>query len=445
MLVSFLKSLAASEARAESVAPARAAIVFPELTFARGGKVIAFVSGSQGDALRQHTLEMLRPLRPHCTGVAVIDIRDPGWHEQLAAAAQEPVWFAMAPFGGGEVFRAASGEVASPWAEAGIPFVRLFGDTPAYFPSKHFQHFRNSINAYGHAEHWEFYLKWFNAGAPSLWQPLFPLDARPREAVDVDRKLAGSRIVFVKNGNCPDRLVDYWRTQLPPEVARALEAVAEEACGRLDEPYDFAVGVQAWFSRLGIDLGRNRRLLFFMVAQLDDYTRRRKSTLIARSLLDLPVVVRGIHWDHVDFSGRRATHDADSDYTRTRDLFDSSLAIVDMSANTHRGAHDRALRAAGRYTTCFTNLTRFFGESFPDAASFTYRFDEDSIAALVGSALERPLETVEIGFAQAERMRKLLTEERYVEQLVAAIDACALGCGGRPTSTQDFVIYEPLA
>lgn len=443
MLLSFLKGLATAERRTHTpTEPLKSTA--PEMTYGRNGTIIAFVSRSEGDALRQHTLEMLKPLRSHCSRAAIIDFTDSNWHTEFEAAIRDPVWFAMAPFGGGELFPAGDGQVSSPWVQAGIPFVRLFGDTPAYYPAKHVQHFANSINAYGHAEHFEFYNRWFTSKALTLWQPLFPLDAIARSSVDIDRKVASRRVVFPKNGNCPDRLVRYWRSRLPPAVSKALEAVGEDAVAKLDQPYDMAGGLQAQFARLGIELGANRRLLFFLVAQMDDYVRRRKSTLIARSLLDLPVVIRGVHWEHLDFSGRRAKYDPDSDYTRTRDLLDSSLAIVDMSPNTYRGPHDRGLRAAGRYTTCFTNRTQFYVDGFERASEFTYLFSRDCIVALIESALEHPLETAELGIAQAERMRALLTEEYYVEQLLAAVDACALSCGDRPADTQTFVDYQRL-
>ena len=60
--------------------------------------------------------------------------------------------------------------------QAGIPFVRLYGDVPAYFPVKHHQHFANSINAYGHAEHMRFLHALVYAVVRPCWlQPLFPI------------------------------------------------------------------------------------------------------------------------------------------------------------------------------------------------------------------------------------------------------------------------------
>ena len=144
------------------------------LNYGRGGTIVAFVPSSQGDALKQHTLEMSNPLRPLCSDVAVIDFREPDWRARFNDLASKPVWFAMAPFGGGELFRDAQDVAVSPWVQAGIPFVRLYGDVPAYFPVKHHQHFANSINAYGHAEHMDFFMRGLRRVRP-CWRSLcFP-------------------------------------------------------------------------------------------------------------------------------------------------------------------------------------------------------------------------------------------------------------------------------
>jgi hypothetical protein len=424
---------------AQASAPNAASAGAAGLRYERGGRIIAIVSASYGDSLKEGTLQVLAPLRPHATDVVMVDVRDPDFDQQLAAAASGPVWFAMSSFGVGEVHDAGGGKAASRWREAGVPFLRLYGDLPAYLPSRHLQRFRNSVNVYGHAEHQAFFRRWFDATAETVWLPYYPVDAMPFEAVNKDAKLAGA-VVFPKNGNCPERLRRYWREALPPSVAKALEAVGETLLARLDEDVDIAAAVQHHYSRLSIDLAEDRGLLFFLVAQLDDFLRRVKSTMIATSLLDLPVVIRGETWDHVDFSGRRARHDPDQDYGRTRSVLDNALAMLDMSPNTQSTPHDRVLRAAGRYTAFLSNRTQFYTNSFRNAGAFTFRFEPDSIRACVETAIAHPRETVEMGFAQAERMRELLTPERYVEQIAAVVDACALACASRrPEGTQPYV------
>lgn len=415
----------------------------PKLAYERGGTIVALMMMSRGDAVKEHVLEMIEPLRQYCKGVAIIDLRESDWRASFDALAGIPIWFAFAPFGVGELFWAEGGTMTSPWADAGIPVVRLYGDTPAYFPLRHIQPFANSINAYGHVEHHEYFVRWFSPKAPSVTLPLFPFDRVAKGSVDVASKMAGT-IIFPKNGNCPDKLAANWRKSLPPEIFRALRAVAEEADASLDGYFDSGEAILRYFARMDIDLSENRRLANYLVAQIDDHLRRRKSTMIARSLLDLPVTIRGDNWEHVDFSGHRAKYDPDSDYVRTRELLDKSMAIIDMSPNTQRGPHDRVLRAAGRQTAFLTNRTKFYTEGFPRASTFTFQFTPESVRECIERALSRPRETVELGLDQAVRMGELLTVERYVDQVLTVVDACALACGGRPDGTQDFVSYDAI-
>jgi hypothetical protein len=445
LLLSFLKSLARSPGSrgVDATPPADVASAPPALRYERGGRIIALALDSKGASLKEGMLEMLAPLRAVCSDVVMIDVRDAGWQHELAAATAGPVWFAVSNFGVGELHDAEDGTIASRWAYAGVPFVRLYGDVPAYLPSRHVQRFGNSINAYSHAEHMAFYLRWFHPKAPSVWLPFYPMDVIPLESVDVQAKASG-RIVFPKNGNCPERLRQYWRSALPASVAAALGAISEELAAALDAQTDLAAAVQQHYSHLSIDLSEERHLLFFLVAQLDDFVRRVKSTMIGRSLLDLPVIIRGANWDHVDFSGRRAQHSPAADYASTRGVLDTALAMLDMSPNTQSVPHDRVLRAAGRYTAFLTDRTKFYTNSFRNAADFTFQFNPDAIHARVEAALSHPRETVEMGIAQGMRLRELLTRERTIEQVVAAVDACALACGERPAGTQSYLDLRRL-
>src|SRR5262249_13735775 len=123
---------------------------------------------------------------------------------------------------------------------------------------------------------------------------------------------------------------------------------------------------------------------------------------------------------------------------------DRAIAVVDMSPNTDRGPHDRVLRASGRYTAFLTNRSNFFVSNFSNADEFTFRFETDAIRECVENALSFPSKIVDLGLEQGARMRALLTEERYVEQVAAAVDACAMSCGARPEGTQNYVAFEPI-
>ena len=416
-------------------------VVIPR--YKRGGTIMVFLGGSDGDALKELSMDIVRPLKDHCGNIVFVDTAKENPLQGLASAAEHEIWFALSFFGGGQDINIMkNGEVVNLWAEAGVPFVRVFGDIPAYHPDSHVQVHKNSINLYGHPEHCEFYRRWFNSEGLSL--PMSPIlyDVLPERPTDFSKKIAGKSIVFPKNGNCPEKLLGYWRSSLPPTITKALEALAMEftSSTMIDQPVNIAEKLVQYFSNISIDLSQQKRLIFFMTAQLDDYLRRVKSAMITKALLDFPITVRGKGWDHVDFTGKRAKLDTDGDYGRTRQIIDDSLAIVDMAPNTQH-FHDRVQRAAGRYTAFLTNRQKPFTDQFENYKSFTFEFNPDSIRDRVDYALSHPEETVEMGLLQAERMRELNSNERYAESLMNIIDACALSTGKRPEGTQSFVFY----
>lgn len=154
-----------------------------------------------------------------------------------------------------------------------------------------------------------------------------------------------------------------------------------------------------------------------------------------------PVIIRGINWDHLDFSKGKAIRDYASDYESTRPLLDSSLAVLDMSPNTSFGAHDRVLRAAGRYTTFLTNSQSFYKENFDNHNKFTYFFNENSISQLLDSVFSSPKSYVDLGVEQGKRMREVLSKERFFEQMLTLLSAFELAAGDRPPGTQNFVDF----
>ena len=408
------------------------------------GNVIFFAGASEGDALAEIARTLMKPFELHAHKVVLLEVHRTDWLKELSGLLAEPVWFAASHFGTGEDLHVTiDGTPQNLWEYHGIPFVRFYGDLPAYFPERHLQRFRNSVNAYSNPEQHEYYRRWFAGRHISLDFPPILIDPTDVDTCDIETKKQG-RILFPKNGNCPSKLRSYWKDSLPVSMAGALEAIAEDLVSKekINREPRIDDCLVTWFTEQSIDPGEDTRLFHFLAAQLDDYLRRVKSTMIAEALLDLPVVIRGRNWDHVDFSGRRATHEAASGMAETLELIDHAPAIIDMSPNTLRRPHDRVWRAVGRRTAFLTNRQRYLDEALgPEADCCSFDFDPESIRSLVEHYVERPAEAVELGFDLARRLRPKFDVADYFRSLVTAIDAASLACGPRPQGTQVFVNF----
>lgn len=445
MLSSVLKNMfrpaKAENSRLATTSEASAIVRFRQEA---GGTIICFSTDSHGGALGELIRHLLEPFRNLAKDIVVIDFDQPDWLPRLRAALVEPVWFAASYFGAGQHFSAGERQDANAWAAAGIPFVRFFGDTPAYFPDRHIAGFRNSINAYFDVSHAKFYRRWHSNPALSVVLPPIMTDAMPLADVNVEAKLFG-KIIFPKNGGSPQQLLDYWRKALPSQLAAALEALAEESIGRewIDREPQFDDRLIAYFAGRGVEIAAEPAVLCFLVAQLDDYVRRVKATLIAEALLDLPVIIRGRAWQHIDFSGKRATYDPNFDVASTQALIDQAPALVDMSPNIQHAPHDRVWRAVGRGTAFLTNRQHYCEKTLPNAGQCTFPFQPDAIRSLVEHYATHPREAVELGIEQSRIMRAAFDPQVYMDSLLTAVQVISFRLGGRPAGTQDFVEFPP--
>jgi hypothetical protein len=336
------------------------------------------------------------------------------------------------------------GEPVNYWDGMGIPYISLFGDSPAYFFDRHVLPSKRCASLYAFREHLDFRKK-----LPSLrgllgLMPPTPLDAMPRSKVDFKAKERG-KLYFLKNGNDPEKLVHMWRQALSPTMFLMLMDVAAELGNDLtsERGCDIDAAVITYFHDRGLEAESLLDLRLFFVAQLDDYLRRLKSTFVAQTLLDFPIEVHGYNWEHIEFSGKKAKLVHGGSYGESRGLIEGSLAILDMSPNTSSAPHERVSRAVGMYTLCVTNDQVFFREVLPGFDDCMYRFERDSLRSRVSEVLERPRRFVELGAAIAEAYRAKFDLEAAARRIVDAASCVRMACAGRTHPLQNFFGWPP--
>ena len=336
------------------------------------------------------------------------------------------------------------GKQVNLWEGFGIPFISLFGDTPAYFFNRHVVPSSNFACYYAFPEHYALRkrLPAINGIIGTL--PPAPLDVTPKREIDFAAK-EGGRLLFLKNGNNPKQLLDTWRDATPPAIFEMLADLAAELVGNISSPLgnDIDRVVCQYFLDKGLDVEAVPKLRLFFIAQLDDYLRRVKSTSIAELLMDFPIEVHGYNWDHVDFSRKRATLVRGGDYTKSRSLISSALGLIDMSPNTGGAPHERVSRAVGMHTLCLTNQQRFLSEHFPQYEAITFSFDGESLKAKVADVLAHPKRYVEYGAEFAEAFRDRYPAKAFGRLMLDTAAAIRLTHGGRPAGMQDYFDWPP--
>jgi hypothetical protein len=335
------------------------------------------------------------------------------------------------------------GELHNAWEAFEVPLIKLHGDIAAYFPERHGDVPSTAINLYLNAEFAEFH-RWSQPQSKCLTavgDPYLLSDLPLREA-DFKARRRG-KLVFVKNGGDPDELIRLWWDKLPEAAADQLVELAGEASriGLRPGPFPLHEFVLRYLAAHGIDERGTRTLIRLYVAQLDDYLRRLKSTMIATALLPFPVVIQGARWDHVDFSGARAQLVPPQDFTATEAVFQNELGVIDMSPNVDSSGHDRAWRAAGTYAFLLTNKSTWLEALSPQLNARAFEFQPESIGAGVEYALAHPAECVELGEQFGKAFRKRYPAHAGVDKLLMLADLTRLQHAAQKPQLQRYFVW----
>jgi len=330
------------------------------------------------------------------------------------------------------------GKTANLWEALGVPFVSLYGDSPAYFFDRHVVPGSGFASLYAFPEHCEVRKRLPRVQGALGTLPPVAVEPVAKTALNFSAKRQG-KIVFLKNGNDPNKLLAQWREDLSEIQFLMMMDLAGELAVKLHTqvPNDIDRLVCEYFRDRGLDIDALLNLRVFFVAQLDDYCRRLKSTLIAESLLDLPIEVHGFNWDHVNFANRRARLIPMADYSASRGLIREALAVIDMSPNTEVVPHDRCRRSIGSYTLCLTNAQQCF-KRFARHSEFSYQLEKGSLQHLVSEVLAHPSRHVDLGVEIAEAYREGEAPNATAQRMLEAAAAIRLERSPRFNGLQNY-------
>ena len=330
------------------------------------------------------------------------------------------------------------------WQDLHLPFITFHGDSPAYFFDRHVVPDSKFVTIYGFDEHRELRKRLPHVNGPldTLWPPA--LDEVPLGQLDFEKKKNG-KILFLKNGRDPAWLRQLWASCLEPRLLQAINALASELESDLDNPAHNQIDdlIVRYFNDLGFDIESLLKLRLFFIAQLDDYLRALKCTRMAEALMDLPVEIRGNNWEHLDFTGKKATYIDECDYSKSAGLIRETLGLIDISPNTATRPHDRVMRAYGAHTLCLTNEQQFLYE-LPHEERLSFRFEKESLQQQVAYLLDHKAAALEMGVEVAEAYKTKHPRIAAVTKMLEYASFVKLdNLRQRPTGSQDFFVWPP--
>lgn len=330
------------------------------------------------------------------------------------------------------------------WQTTRVPYVTIHGDSPAYFFDRHVMPSPNFVSLYGFDEH-----RLLRLRLPKLNGPVGTIDPPVIDevglgAIDWKARRNGP-LLFLKNGKDPEALRRMWTANLDAFQLRAILEMASElehhlddgACEQIDDL------VVRYFADRGFAVEPMLKLRFFFIAQLDDYIRAYKCSLLAEALKPLPVEIRGNHWSHIDFTGTKVTYIDECDFEKSKGLLRGAVATMDMSPNTVTRAHDRVVRAYGTHGLCITNRQQYLN-TLPHVERFTYCYRKESIQETVAWVLAHRDETIEMGKEVSAAYRAQHTLRNYLQRMIDWASLARLDqLRQRPKDAQDFFCWPP--
>jgi hypothetical protein len=337
----------------------------------------------------------------------------------------------------------ASAESRNAWEAFNVPLIKIHGDLPAYFLQRHSDYPSTSINLYASEDYLEFH-RWALPDArciSAVFEPYLISDT-PRQSIDFRRR-ANGKLVFLKTGGNPEALASLWQQKLPDSICEQLLELKNEMMAVALKPGRFSVlqFVLDYLSSRRIDSRGLAAIVRLYVAQLDDYLRRAKATLVGKALLGFPVVIQGSGWDHLDFSGAKAQLVAPANFQSTETIFQNELGIVDMSPNVDTSVHDRMWRAAGTYAFALTNKSSWLENLLPELNAYAYEFDEDSIRTSVDRVLRHPAECVALAERYGNIFRERYKPEAVVDRLITLADMARLQGAAQKPPLQPYFVW----
>lgn len=305
------------------------------------------------------------------------------------------------------------------WELSKVPFISIFGDSPAYYFDLHFMGSNWQSGLYGFPEHAELRKCLpLSHGFVGRIETPFMLPPLIEKPVDIEKKLSG-KLVFPKTGNSSVKLRNDLRAALPKAVFAVWGSVADVIDTHLNTVTHGSICtlVDEHIPALSLEGRFLAKVKLLLIALLDDYARRLESEMVADVLMDYPAIVCGSRWEHLNSVNRTGAYIPVSDYAYTDELIAASLAVVHASPNTSHGIHDRQIRAIAHGTACLSNRQVLVSEGYNLADDIIYDFARDSLRDRIEWILANKEEVVTLGMERAAIYKEKFHISHFYEQI----------------------------
>lgn len=311
------------------------------------------------------------------------------------------------------------------WARFRIPAINWLLDHPAHMPVRNSHDAVTTINAYPNHNFIDFQRQYIRSERLISFLPFAPFTSNtpPQQ-----RKInAGETplILFPKSLHNPADREAIWE-MYPPLIRQIIwDSISHywdstDRVGPVHESVILAAEGQNTY------IENNIKLLTVLISEVDYYIRSRKSDIMVREMLNLPVRIYAPNIEYVvkdyDPAAIKATVVPPIDYDELEKLYHEALAVISVNPNVTDGAHDRVFSCLGSGTLPITDANPWFENNYPELMPYTFNFTDRSLTESINRVLQDPQQAADLAWSASE---KALKGPSFVDTVKMALNLAA--------------------
>ncbi len=303
------------------------------------------------------------------------------------------------------------------WAKLGIPVLTWLLDHPAYFMLRQSYPASCVMRLYNIKDFLNFQRDYVKAPLRSAYCPLGAMSYGKEPKRREPKKGEEPVILFPKSLGKPSVLEERW-SYLPAVMQRIIRDTIDHYWGETPRSGSAANSVLAAGDAACIELRNDMPLFCFFIAQVDNYMRGRKSHILAKELLKLPVRIYSKEQPDFDTEGARAMIMNPLTYDKMMDMTHDAAAVINVNPNIDDHMHDRVYSALGCGAMPVTDINPWWREHYPELLPYSYDFRGPTVTAAIERILADPAAASEAGWNAGVRMRAERSMNTVVDEAV---------------------------
>jgi hypothetical protein len=303
------------------------------------------------------------------------------------------------------------------WQRLRLPVVSWLIDHPAYYLKRHSYPSPAIMRLYTTKDFLEFNRDYVKAPFRTAYCPLGAMGYGKEPQSRELKPGAAPLILFPKSLGQPALLEERW-SYLPFHMRRIIFGAIDHYWDTTPRSGGVTASVLAAADAVGLELRNDLTLFSFFIAQLDHYIRGRKSHILAKELLKLPVRIYSKDSGGLDTEGAKALIMKPVNYDAMMDLFHEALAVVSVNPNIDDQTHDRVYSSFGSGALPVTDINPWWRQNYPELLPYSYDFRDKPVTAAIEKVLADPAAAADAAWQAGAKMRTARPWKKMVEEAV---------------------------